>query len=401
MELVFLGIVFAVIVVLLAIHRPLFQAVLGGLAAMVLLYRIPLLDVARLTLGIFTNWGTLSILLSLYCITYLQRVLEARSLIKKAQQDLNGIFHNRRVNAVGAPLFIGLLPSAAAMILCGDIMKEATEGYLTPKQQAFVTSWIRHIPESSLPTYTSVLLMTALSGIPLNDFIPGMIVPIIILTLLGYFPYIHRLPKDPGTPKSENWGRDAVNLFLHLWPLLAILVLILAFGLGVVQAVLISILAALVVYRFKPAECVPMIRSAFEPKLIANTFLVLVLKEFISYTGVLALLPGLLQKLPIPTYIVFALLFFVGGLISGTNGIIALGTPLAFAAMPEGGVPLVVLLMCIGHAVSQVSPTHVCLVVASEYFHVSLGELIRQTIPATLLFCLLMLGYYQVMLLFW
>ena len=69
--------------------------------------------------------------------------------------------------------------------------------------------------------------------------------------------------------------------------------------------------------------------------------------------------------------------------------------------MPEGGVPLVVLLMCIGHAVSQVSPTHVCLVVASEYFHVSLGELIRQTIPATLLFCLLMLGYYQVMLLFW
>ena len=47
-------------------------------------------------------------------------MLEARSQIHLVQQDLNWLFHNRRVNAAGVPLFIGLLPSAAAMILCGD-----------------------------------------------------------------------------------------------------------------------------------------------------------------------------------------------------------------------------------------------------------------------------------------
>ena len=94
---------------------------------------------------------------------------------------------------------------------------------------------------------------------------------------------------------------------------------------------------------------------------------------------------------------IFALLFFVATVISGSTGAIALGTPLAFAAIP-GGMPLMVYLMCITHAASQLSPTHVCLVVASDYFHVTLGDLIRKTLPLSLVFCALMTIYYNILL---
>ena len=399
MALLYLGIAFLVIVLLLAFRRPPYQAILGGLLITAVLYQIPPAALFRQTARVFTNWGSLSVLVSLYLITYLQRMLEARRQIKLAQQDLNGLFHNRRVNAAGASLFIGLLPSAAAMILCGDIVKDATDGYLASKEQAFVTSWFRHIPESTLPTYAGVLLMANLSGVPLGNFMLGMLVPMLVLGLLGYFPSLHRLPKVPGTPKSANRCKDALHLFQHLWTLLAILALILIFKLSVVSAVIAVILAAVAVYRFRPGELWPMFRSAFEVTLLLNTFLVLVLKEFIEYTGVLENLPTALATLPIPTYLVFALLFFVGGVISGTNGIIALGTPLAFAAI-DGGMPLMVLLMCMCHAASQVSPTHVCLVVASDYFHISLGELIRKPLPVALAFCVLMIVYYNILILF-
>lgn len=399
MSLLFLGIVFLVIVLLLAFRRPLYQAILGGLMVTAALYQIPPAALLRQTVRVFTNWGSLSVLVSLYLITYLQRMLEARSQIKLAQQDLNGLFHNRRINAAGAPLFIGLLPSAAAMILCGDIVKDATEGYLAPKEQAFVTSWFRHIPESTLPTYAGVLLMSNLSGVPLGNFMLGMLVPMLVLGLLGYFPYLHRLPKDPGTPKSPDRCRDALHLFQHLWTLLAILALILICKLSVVTAVVVVIFAAGVVYRFRPGELFYMLCNAFEVTLLLNTFLVLVLKEFIEYTGVLESLPTALAALPIPAYLIFVLLFFVGGIISGTNGIIALGAPLAFAAI-DGGMPLMVLLMCMCHAASQVSPTHVCLVVASDYFHISIGELIRKTLPVAFAFCVLMVGYYNLLRLF-
>lgn len=399
MQIAFLGVVFLVIVALLALRRPLYQAILGGLVFTVILYRIPALAILRQTANVFTNWGSLSVLVSLYLISFLQRMMESRSLIKHAQQDMNGLFHNRRVNAGGMPLFIGLLPSAAAMLLCGDIVKDATDGHLEAREQAFLTTWFRHIPESILPTYSGVLLMTNLSGLPLPKFILGMILPAVVLGLLAYIPYLRKIPKDPGTPRSANRAKDALNLGRHLWPVILILVLILVFKISVVPAVLAAIAVCALVYRFSPGELGKVMVSAFEFKLLLNTFLVLVLKEFIAYTGVLELLPQTLSRLPVPNYIVFAALFFLGGIVSGSNGIIALGTPLAFAAMPDGGVPLMVLLMCMSHAASQISPTHVCLVVASEYYDIRLGALIRRSIPFALVFVALMIGYYNLLVL--
>ena len=396
MQLIFLGIVFLVIILMLAKRRPLYEAIFGGLVVTVVLFRISPKEIVNQVLKVFTNWSSLSVHISLYIITLLQRLLGARDQIKMAQKDLNGLFHNRRINAAVAPVFIGLVPCAAAMILCGDIVKEASDGYLEKKEQAFVTSWFRHLPESILPTYSGVILMTTLSGVPVSEFIVGMIIPGIVLAILGYWPYLHRLPVDPGTPKSENRLKDAVNLFCHLWTILLILVLILGCGLGVVPAVLVTIVLAIFVYRFKPAELVDSAKSAFEFKLLMNSFLVLVLKEFVAYTGILETLPDMLSVLPIPAFLVFALLFFAGTMVSGTSGIIALGTPLAFAAM-DGGMPLMVLLMCMCHAASQISPIHVCLTIASEYYEISLGELIRKTVPAALTFAVLMIGYYLVL----
>lgn len=397
MQIAYLGIVFLVIVGLLAIRRPLCQAILGGLAVTALLYRIPPNEILKRASLVITKWSSLNVLLSLYLITFLQRILESRSQIKLAQQDLNGIFHNRRINTAGASIFIGLLPSAASMLLCSEIVKDATNGYLNSKEQAFVASWFRHIPESTLPTYTAVLLMLNLSGVEVAQFMAGMVVPVITLASLGYVTYLHRIPKNTDTPRSQSRIRDVRSLFEHLWSLLLVLVLILGFGFQVVTSVLISIVVAILVYRVRTEELKVMLCSAFEQRMLINTFLVLVLKEFIAYTGVLELLPHAMAVLPLPTYLIFALLFFVATVISGSTGAIAMGTPLAFAAIP-GGMPLMVYLMCITHAASQLSPTHVCLVVASEYFHVTMGDLVRKTLPLSLLFCVLMTVYYNLLL---
>lgn len=400
MQIAYLGIVFLIIIGILALGRPLYQAILGGLVATVLFFQIPPLEIIRRTSLVITQWSSLSVLLSLYMITFLQRILESRNQIKLAQKDLNGIFHNRRVNLVGACLFIGLLPSAASMILCSEIVKDSTDGYLKPDEQAFAASWFRHIPESSLPTYTSVLLMLNLAGVEISRFLAGMIVPVIILAALGYVACLQRIPPDPGTPKSQSRLRDTALLFGHLWTLLLILALILVFGFQVVTSVLVSIALSILVYRVGVKELKEMFFSAFEKKMLGNTFLVLVLKEFIACTGVLELLPKAMETLPLPAYLIFALLFFVATMISGSTGAIAMGTPLAFAAIP-GGMPLMVYLMCIVHAASQVSPTHVCLVVASDYFHVTLGDLVKKTLPVAMVFCVLMTMYYQMLRIFW
>ena len=392
-----LAIVFLVIVVLLSLRRPLYQALLGGVIAAALLFRFAPADAARRVGRVFSDWSSLSVLVSLYLITLLQRMMDARGHIKAAGDDLDRLFHNRRVNATVAPLFIGLLPSAAAMILCADIVRDATREHLDDREQAFVTSWFRHIPESALPTYSGVLLMTTMSGVSVGRFLPGMLVPMLALWLIGFAFCLRKVPGGSGAAREK--GRPALlrRLLGHLWPLVLILVLILAAGLTVVPAVAIAILACEAVYRFPPRQLLRLVVGAFDVKLLLNTFLVLVLKEFIAFAGVLEQLPAALSALAIPPWLVFTLLFFLGGIISGSTGIIAMGAPLAFSAMP-GGMPLAVLLMCASHAASQISPTHVCLVVASDYYKIPLGSLIRKTIPAALLFVALMIGYYHLLL---
>ena len=398
MELLYLLMIFATVVIALLFHRPLYQAVLCALFVCCVLFGISPDKASELTIKVLTQWSSLSVLVSLYLIVLLQHILEKRDQITLAQKDLDSLFHNRRINASIAPIFIGLLPHAGAMILCSDIVKESTDPYLKPEEQAFVTSWFRHIPESTLPTYTGVILMSTLSGIPLNRFVPAMIVPVIVLFLIGYLPFLRRLPKSSGSSDQKDRMSCLINLVKHLWTLILVLVLILVFKLSVVSSLLIVIVLSFFIYRFSLSEIVDIIKGSFVIKLLLNSFMVLVLKEFISYTEVLTLLPSFLSKLPIPAYMVFALLFFFGGIISGTTAIIALGTPIAFAAL-EGSVPLMVLLMCMSHGASQISPIHVCLVVASEHFRIPLTSLIRKTIPYTLLFCLFALIYYNILML--
>jgi len=397
MAIVYLLGVFACIVVLLALGRPLWQAIIGGLVACALFYRIDPLTALTMAARVLTRPSALSVLAALYLITFLQRMLERRSMIRKASDDLNGLFHNRRVNAAVAPMFIGLLPSAGAMILCGDIVKEATEGHLSAVDQAAATSWFRHIPESTLPTYSSVLLMLSLSGVPLAQFVPGMIVPVLLLGLIGYAFFLRHLPTDPGTPKSTDRLGDLGRLLFHLWPLELLLALLLGLRLHVVSAMPWVLLLMAAAHRFRWHELKPMFASAFELKLQLNTYLVLVLREFLAYTGLLAQLPTLLSGLPIPPALVFVLIFFIGGSISGSAGIIALGTPLAFSAVGGPSMPLMVLLMCATHAASMVAPVHVCLVVASEYFKVSLGRLIVRTLPLSFTFLAAAVAYYYVL----
>ena len=115
MELVKLAVVFLVIVVMLKFHLSLSVSVLGGIAATILLFQVPLLDAGKVLAASSISKETLVVVLfSLYEITYLQRILESRDQLNKTAQDLNGLFHNRRINAALASVFVGLLPSAAA-----------------------------------------------------------------------------------------------------------------------------------------------------------------------------------------------------------------------------------------------------------------------------------------------
>ena len=65
-----------------------------------------------------------------------------------------------------------------------------------------------------------------------------------------------------------------------------------------------------------------MFRTAFEPVIIFNTVLIMMFKDIITSTGVIHELPVFFGSLPIPMPLVFALIFFFGTIVAGSQAMI-------------------------------------------------------------------------------
>lgn len=394
MEAFKLVIAFAVIVIILWRRKPLPLAICGGILATCILYGLGFVQSVTILAGSLTSPTTLSLLLVFYLIMFLQRMLEKRGSLMQAKDALDGLCANRRVNTAVAPMFIGMLPSATAAIICGAIVNAYCKEYLNAEERTLITSYFRHIPESFVPTYASIILGVELSGLPLPAFLVCMLPMVAALIFLGYFFLLRKLPTDTGRPLSKTPGKEAVRLVKSLWTLALIVILVIAAHLPVYTAAGIAVVLNVFVEKFTWAELAPMFISSFEKRLLASSALVLAFKDVIGATGVIAVLPDLFAALPIPAFLVFFLIFFFGTIISGQQAMTAIAVPLAFATIPDGGVPLLVLLLSSGYIAMQISPTHVCLAIVTEYFHTSMASLVKRTVPILLSFCAVLIAYY-------
>lgn len=380
---------FALIVLVLALKKPLSLAMAAAGAAVILLYGLDAAAVAGALWKGLTGHSTIKALLILYSVTFLQRMLEKRGDLLRCRDALNGIFNDRRVNASLAPCLLGCLPGGSTVLICGPIVRQSVGGLLTPTETAAVTSFFRHIPESFLPTFTSIAIALELveGRVTAGGFILAMIPTALALFATGWLVYLRKLPKDTGTvvdrPKLHYW-----KLLLHsVWTILLAIAIILTTGLPVYGAVAICILLHFFVGRFTVREALPFFRSAFEPRLIANIVLVMMFKELLDAAGVIAALPQQLSRLPIPSFLVYALIFFFGSLIADNRAIIVMCMPMAMASVGQGPfLALFVLLMSMGYAAMQLSPVHVCLTLCAEDHKVPLGPMILKTVPMVAVF---------------
>ena len=117
-----LVLVFAIVMGIVSMKKPMSFAVVVGSIATWLLYMLPAKQVVSLTINALTSLGTLKLILVMYLITFLQRMMEKRGAIELMRKSLSSLFNNRWVNCAAAPIFIGLLPSPNAAFIAGDMV---------------------------------------------------------------------------------------------------------------------------------------------------------------------------------------------------------------------------------------------------------------------------------------
>ena len=290
--------------------KPLSLAMSASILAAFVLYQITPLRAAEILFRSAFSMKCFSVIASFYTITYLQRMLEKRNLLSTAETGLNSLFHNRRITCMLAPIIIGLLPAAGAVYICGSIIHSACSNSLSKEDQTFIASYYRHIPESFLPTYSSILIALELADIKAGSFVISMLPAVALLIFLGYLFYVRKIPKEISGSELLPRAQALKGLLWSLWTILLSILIVITLNIPVYQVMPLVISLAVFVYRFHWHELKPFFISAFETKVVVNTILIMIFNGVLESTGVMEQLPALFATLPIPTYLAFSLIFF-------------------------------------------------------------------------------------------
>ncbi len=394
MDLIKLVIVFAVVIGLVANKKSMSTAVIIGSIACWILYKIPANVGAITVANTVTSLTVLKMIGVMYVITFMQRMMEKKNAINTARDGLSGLFNSRWVNCAAAPIFIGLLPSPNAAFIAGDMVEASASEYLSKEEMAVTTSYFRHVSEAFLPTYQNIILALAITGYSASQFVIGMIPMVIVLIVLGILFFLKgKVPNKTGQANTTDKKED-IKKVAELWPILATIVLIVAFNIDTLYAAIRVIVVYFFVGKFKVGDVAPFFVSAFESKIVFNTLAVYIFKNFLELSGAIKLLPGFFSQFPIPTFLIFVLIFLFGTLVAGSMTMTASVLPVAMESVPNAGLPLVCLLMMISYIAMQISPTHICLSIVSEHFDVSLGDMVKKTIPLLVVFTIIAIAYY-------
>lgn len=165
MALIKVLIIFAVILALLNKRLPLYLAMIFGSLLMIVMFRLPLATAGQTALHTLTGWDVWSVNLAMYVISVLVYELDLRHRFEDAQRAMNGLMRDPRRNTSLACMFIGLMQGPATVTICGGMVDTMAGDHLKNDEKAAVATYLRHIPEAMVPTFTGVIVACSISGV--------------------------------------------------------------------------------------------------------------------------------------------------------------------------------------------------------------------------------------------
>ena len=165
MALIKVLIIFVVILALLNKRLPLYLAMIFGSLLMIVMFRLPLATAGQTALHTLTGWDVWSVNLAMYVISVLVYELDLRHRFEDAQRAMNGLMRDPRLNTSLACMFIGLMQGPATVTICGGMVDTMAGEHLKNDEKAAVATYLRHIPEAMVPTFTGVIVACSISGI--------------------------------------------------------------------------------------------------------------------------------------------------------------------------------------------------------------------------------------------
>ena len=333
---------------------------------------------------------------ALYLVICLEIELRKSGCLAGMVEALSRMFSSRRFTLAVMPAFLGLLPSIGGARFSAPIVEEASKGFeAKPEDKAAINFWFRHIFEFSSPLVPGMILACGIAGVKIGDLIVHLGWLTIVAFILGWIVMVRGLKQIETTKKSvsvEEAKRHNMDFILALTPVIANVVLMVAFGLQASVSMIIVVVAMIPLLMFfnRHVSVKEVFIGALDYKMFANVICILLFIALLESTGVLALLVAAFESSPLPVPVIIGFLSFIIGLLTGiSQGHVAIMMPIV-AGISMGDLDLVGVAMVFGVAGQMITPTHLCLTITVDYFKSDFFKTLKPVlwaqIPLSLIF---------------
>jgi len=356
----------------------------SGLLA--LLYLMPPVQIAETVVATVTDSTTIAFFFALTLIRVLEIVMREKEIMSAMMEAARKFLKNRKAVIISMPLLIGMLPSLGGAYFSAPMVEESTKGTkMLPEEKAFVNYWYRHPWEYILPMYPGLLLAAAITGLKLGDFILVNMPYALLVFITGFFfsmRGIRSLRQEGSKTRHPHFSKDAFSAFANFLPVIAILLMVMAFNVELHYAMAVVIAALYIFYKFSIKEVFRTLRHGFALDVIIMIFGTMFFKFMMEGTGAVAYLSEYFSSTGIPIMAILFALPFVTGLITGiTVGFVGSTFPLLISIAGGAHLNEMTFAFASGFAGVLLSPVHLCLVLTREYFKADVWEMYKKIIP--------------------
>jgi hypothetical protein len=361
------------------------------------LHQVSILKLGRLIFATLLDMSTLTVFAALYLINVMEQIMRYSGSQNRLVTSLKNISGDPRFALAALPGIIGLLPSPGGARFSAPLVEEAAQDMeIEPEQKAAINYWFRHIWEYCLPLYPANLLAAEILKIPIGKFIVFLL-PYSLLTIVTgslFFKNMEVRKKEENQElKKEAWRQFPEGVM----PVVAIMVLVLAFKVQVILALFLVTVSMALFYRLPWATFLPMLRESLSPRLFYMVFGALYFRDVLLQSGSIDQLLNYFAVLGLSPMLVAIIFPFTIGLLTGqTLPGLSITLPMLVAMNPANLLPLGSLAFISNSMGTMVSPMHLCLVMSLEHFNADFARTYNKLILPSALIMLFGLAYYYV-----
>ena len=333
---------------------------------------------------------TLSLAGVVFSVLLLAELMRRTHAMEEMVTSLQVLVPDGRISVALMPLMIGVMPMLGGAMFSAPMVNEVgTPLKMGADRKTFVNYWFRHALEYVFPLYSSLLMMSALLGVSVYDFIAASW-PLTIVTLISgvLWGLVGIEGSDTGARMWDALSTRAAwsRLLKSTWPLLLVILSVVILRLNMILSLVGVIVLFVVVRRVGPDRWRDVLKSSFPAHTFSAIFGVMVFKQVMEDAGAVSQIPQALSVLGLPTMVIVFFVPLVVGLLTGTAAAaLALSVPLVAPILQGGalsGLSAGVWLFVGSFSGVLLSPLHLCLALTKDYFGATWGGLYKRIVPS-------------------